>query len=379
MRRPDPLCFAKNNVLWEGKPSLIPFIFCNTKYIFISAVWCVFIGYYLFLLDPTKFSVRGLIISFIVLSPGLSLPFYLGYRYLLYKQIYYTISNKCIQIHIGHKSESLKYSDIGSFTVHTIVFRPSKNIGTISIHKGKGKDSLDRKKLTLIAVENAYDVFKDIKELTTGKVSINSEHIVSKIKNINSQFYDALKVFQKILSKDEEIVWLEKPHLVPFVLQDGLRLLLMIIGPVVVILYLLNELSIIYDVEPEAVSAVMPLMIILSGFLFRALYLITYRCFERTHVDYVCTNKSMIIKRGLILPDFTVLNYKYIHELSIAASITEKLFNSGTIKIYTGKYKKFIGRSFQILYEDLYDELVAIKKPFEAVSSINKFARQFKK
>jgi len=359
----------KNNILWEGKPSLFPFIFYNTKYLFISSVWCLFIGYYLILLDPAKFSMQGLIISLIALSPAISLPFYLGYRYFLCNQILYTIGNKSIQIHKGHQSKSLKYSDIGSFTIHRTIFRSSKNIGTISIFKGREKDSFDRNKLVLIAVENGFEIFKKIKDLTNGKKNLNDEYNDSEIMKNNKS---SLKLFLKMGLNDENILWLEKPHLLPFVFQDGMRLLLMIIVPVAALLYIFNEISIIHNIEPEIIPATIPLIALATGFLFRAMHLISYRYFECTHVIYAWTNKSVIIKRGILLSNVTVLNYKFICEPRIEISATEKVFKAGTIIIFTGKYRDFIGKNLQILYENIFDELVAVRKPFEVVTRMKK-------
>jgi hypothetical protein len=203
--------------------------------------------------------------------------------------------------------------------------------------------------------------------------------------------------FDKILDKNEKILWSSKPDFWPFVLSSfpaiifGLFWLGMII-PFSLVFFsgfgFMGDLpeNANYTVNGEPVSRdefasfTSPMMFFLPLF-FLPFYLIglamisspLWQILAYRKAAYMVTDKRILISKGIIGTDFKLLDYDQIQNIEVNVGITDKFFSTGSISIFTGEVVRTKNS-----YRNQKDWLVGLNNPYEVFKMIKKTSHDIK-
>lgn len=183
--------------------------------------------------------------------------------------------------------------------------------------------------------------------------------------------------FDKILDKNEKILWEGKPEFLPFVFNMNLGVLILgiilVMSGLVVIFYGLFLGEYLYFIAPQFWLG---LVIIFSP--------MVYRIFLLRHTHYAITNKRVIIQTGIIGRDFGFVDFDQITSAIVNIGFIDKTLgkDSGTIIISTagnfslGMYKDNKGYLSNI--SDPYTVFKFFKKVSFDVKTDIKFPNQYR-
>lgn len=156
--------------LWIGKPKFIPFLTTGIPFLIIGIIWFC-IDYFGFIRNIKLDESSYFTIPFFLLH---LFPFWGSilniFRLLLvYNNTYYTYTNKRIMMRsgfLGTDFKAIDYDKISDIEVNVNPIENLYNVGTIQAYSGRVGDKGNRVYDKLIAIENPYEVFKMIKQIS---------------------------------------------------------------------------------------------------------------------------------------------------------------------------------------------------------------------
>jgi membrane protein YdbS with pleckstrin-like domain len=167
-----------------------------------------------------------------------------------------------------------------------------------------------------------------------------------------------LPEFDSIKDDDEEILWIDKPQFIPYVITAlGLGFgVLIFVG----FYYAMTK-----NINNEGGAAgnfsiwfiVLPIVLFLFSFL--------SKIFSYSNTSYAFTNKRIMLRSGFIGTDFKIIDYDKISDIEVSVNFIERACNVGTIKFYSGKTESNDG-----ITTKLYDRWEAISNPYEVFKQL---------
>lgn len=155
--------------LWVGRPKLIPFLTTGLPYLAFGILW--------FCIDYFGF-IRNMNST----NAGFSIPFFLLHLFpfwasllnmlrliLVYKNTYYTYTNRRIMMRSGFWGTDFKAIDYDQISDIEVTVNPIEKmfkVGTVQAYSGRVNSKGDRVYDKFVAVENPYEVFKMIKQIS---------------------------------------------------------------------------------------------------------------------------------------------------------------------------------------------------------------------
>lgn len=165
--------------------------------------------------------------------------------------------------------------------------------------------------------------------------------------------------FEGVTEPGEQVLWTGKPVFWPFVLHAV---------PVVCfgLIWGAMDLGILGTVAKGA-SGQLDLFLLLFGFLhsFPAWGSILYGVYlvlVYGKTVYAYTNRRMMMRSGVIGTSFKSIDYDRIQELDVTQGVIERLFNVGTIRVFSGNTSAKGAR--------IYDRFVSIANPYDVFRAI---------
>jgi membrane protein YdbS with pleckstrin-like domain len=169
----------------------------------------------------------------------------------------------------------------------------------------------------------------------------------------------------KVLNKDEKIVWDGKPRFASFVM-----------GAFILTPFGANYLGFAVLGGLVGILVVLSGLIVFSWQYFFIGILITIGCcaficatYRRT--CYVISNRRLIIQTGLIKKDFKTVSHNQISNIKINVGVWDRIFNSGSIFIYAprGAWVSKYGKNDTAVFPLSFYH---ISKPYEAFKILKK-------
>ncbi len=155
--------------LWIGRPKFIPFLATGIPFLIIGIIWFC-IDYFGFIKNMPSMN-KAFDIPFFILH---LLPFWgsvlnIIRLILVYNNTYYTYTNKRIMMRsgfLGTDFKAIDYDKISDIEVNVNPIENMFNVGTVQAYSGRLNDKGNRICDKFVAIENPYEVFKMIKQIS---------------------------------------------------------------------------------------------------------------------------------------------------------------------------------------------------------------------
>jgi hypothetical protein len=155
-------------IYWTGKPAFIPFILTGIPFLIFGLLWGVFD---LFFIVNMTGEMLWFAIPFFLIH---AFPFYgsilnMVRLWLVHGNTYYAITNKRLMLRSGFWGTDFKAIDYDKIADLEVNVNPIENmfgVGTIRAFSGNTTSKGSRIFDNFIAVQNPYEVFKKIKEVS---------------------------------------------------------------------------------------------------------------------------------------------------------------------------------------------------------------------
>ena len=175
-----------------------------------------------------------------------------------------------------------------------------------------------------------------------------------------------LPEFESVKDDDEEIIWSDKPKLIPYVIT-GLGLG---IGAIIFVAFYYAITMNVKNVDGTIGNfnwffAALPLVLFLWEFFNK---LLSYN-----NTRYAYTNKRIMVRTGFIGTDFKSIDYDKISDFEVTVNFVERAFNVGTIKFFSGRTETNDGTTTK-----LYDKWEAIANPYEVFKRVKQISVDIK-
>ncbi len=162
-------------IYWTGKPLLIPFLATGVPFLVIGMIWGVIT--FSFFSDGfmfNEFMFNGFMTMFMILY---LFPFYgsilnMLRLILVYQNTYYAYTNKRLMLRTGFFGTDFKtidYDKIQNIEVNVNPLERLLHVGTIKMYTGevgRSKNGTYSIYTNFIGIENPYEVFKQIKQVS---------------------------------------------------------------------------------------------------------------------------------------------------------------------------------------------------------------------
>lgn len=190
-----------------------------------------------------------------------------------------------------------------------------------------------------------------------------------------------MREIDKVLNKDEKIIWEGKPSFWPYIfLGFGRKILpfFIMLIPLAGLFFSFRTLSNLNS-NVEFFPILFPFLLILVVFL-APLFNFIYKILVYRHIVYFITDKRVVIQGGLIGRDFDIIDFDKINNSEVKVDLNDKIFGggkTGTIFISLGDMISFTARGVVGLYvltsiQDPYTVFNLLKKvSFDVKTDIN--------
>src|SRR5690554_582770 len=178
-----------------------------------------------------------------------------------------------------------------------------------------------------------------------------------------SRFENIPPEFEAVRDNNETIYWVDQPTFVPF-MSTGIPFL--IIGIIWFLISYPLMSNILFDASFSFVAFPLGLFYVLHQFPFYGSILNMIRLllvYKNTYYAY--SNKRLMVRTGFFGTDFKIIDYDKIQNLEINVNPLEKLFNVGTIRVFSGEVVVRNNRS-----QSVYTSFRAIKDPYQVFKEL---------
>ena len=156
------------------------------------------------------------------------------------------------------------------------------------------------------------------------------------------------------VAQNEKVLWKGHPKFWPFIIGHFIGVFIAaFIGIFFLILRGLSGSFSIFSLVGGAVGSAL-----ISAIVSRFVWSVTY---------YAITDKRVIFQRGIIGRDFTFVDFDKIQNATVNVGLIDKIFNTGTIQIYSGKMGTGRNGSYPI-----YDIIASIPNPYDTFKFFQK-------
>jgi membrane protein YdbS with pleckstrin-like domain len=170
-----------------------------------------------------------------------------------------------------------------------------------------------------------------------------------------------LPEFDSVKDDDEEILWIDKPIFIPYILTGiGTGLFTIAFG----IVWLLISIG---SKSDNGTSGTPFSWFWLFGLipLFQGVYVFLNRLLSFSNTAYAYSNKRIMVRTGFIGTDFKTIDYDKISDIEVTVNVIERFYNVGTIRFFSGRTKTDEGNTTK-----LYDHWTAIPNPYEVFKMV---------
>jgi len=131
-----------------------------------------------------------------------------------------------------------------------------------------------------------------------------------------------------ILDRGEEMLWIGRPVLMPFLLQDIRVIIAGLTNPVIILLLFGGPALLTHRVSPS------PWPIFLFAFLatVMAAAQIVYFALIYRNTFYAITDRRIIISGGVYAPEFRAIDYDGVAETNVTVRMIESWYHAGSIR-----------------------------------------------
>ncbi len=164
---------------------------------------------------------------------------------------------------------------------------------------------------------------------------------------------------KKVIEPSERIEWQGNPQANSYFVSKSITLLFLA-GFAAVMLVLTKNQNPNLQLWICGVSALLIFLIVSMVLGYRATF-------------YGVTNKRLIFQHGIIGRDFKSIDYDQIKSVSVNVGIIDKLFNTGSIMVFTGEVETFSsgsGRNRGSGVRSKFDNIENIANPYEILKKI---------
>ncbi|HTN43628.1 MAG TPA: PH domain-containing protein [Nitrospiria bacterium] len=170
--------------------------------------------------------------------------------------------------------------------------------------------------------------------------------------------------FDAVKDKDEQIYWVGKPALIPFV-ATGIPIL--IVG---MLWGAFDYFGIIRNMPGHMPGFAIPFFALhLFPFYGSVLYM-AHLFLVRGNTFYAYTNKRLMMRSGVWGTDFNAIDYDKVSDIEVNVNPIENLFGVGTVRAFSGRVNDKGGR--------IYDSFIAISNPYEVFKKIKEVSVNIK-
>lgn len=176
--------------------------------------------------------------------------------------------------------------------------------------------------------------------------------------------------FSAILDKDEQVMWAETPVFLPYLLSGiwvGLIQIAMGIGWV-----LFNEKLVGKGDNDQAQNLFWifgAIMVAAGG------WIILRKLLSYGNTYYAYTNRRVIIRSGIVGANFKTIDYDKISDVEVSINLFERLFNTGTIRFFSGRTTH---DSDSNTTSKVYDTWEAIRDPYSIFKKVKEVSVDIK-
>jgi len=156
-------------IMWAGKPALIPFVATGIPFLIIGLIWgCI--DYFIFIRNMTREMAAFAIPFFAIhLFPFYGSIFFMFYLFFVHGNTFYAFTNRRMMMRSGIWGTDFKAIDYDKISDMEVNVNPIENmygVGTVKAFSGRVTEKGGRIYDRFIAIANPYDVFKRIKEVS---------------------------------------------------------------------------------------------------------------------------------------------------------------------------------------------------------------------
>jgi len=165
--------------------------------------------------------------------------------------------------------------------------------------------------------------------------------------------------FQSVTEPGEKILWQGKPVFWPFVLH-GVPILAFGLLWGAMDLGLFGAAG--HSARPTDVHFLTAFMILHSVPAWGGVLYCLYLVLSHSNTLYAYTNRRMLMRGGVFGSSFKSIDYDRIQELDVIVGFTDRLFNVGTVRAYSGNTTS--------KGSPIYDRFVSIENPYDVYRAI---------
>lgn len=157
-----------------------------------------------------------------------------------------------------------------------------------------------------------------------------------------------------VLEKSEKVMWEGKPKYSAYMFSS----LIFVIIILAILLWFLRSFT----------------FVLIAVFLLTLFIILTHLSYKVKH--YAITNKRIVIQSGIIGRDFKFVDYDKMQNVSVDVGLIDKIFSTGTIKVFSGEIgstyvaSSSSNRSDRGTYAPtpVYDSFTYILTPYDVVA-----------
>lgn len=168
---------------------------------------------------------------------------------------------------------------------------------------------------------------------------------------------DITKKFSDVLERDEQLLWTGRPKFLPFVIP-GILVGLFEIGVGISVVMLMNRPD-----NDRSFAWVFGLVFIGIG-----AWAMLGKLLSFGNTFYACTNRRVLIRSGVAETIITVIDHMEIINMQVKVGIFEKVFNTGSIRFFTGRTQTDPDNTNST--KKVYDDWEAIPEPYAVFKKV---------
>jgi Bacterial PH domain len=177
-----------------------------------------------------------------------------------------------------------------------------------------------------------------------------------------------LPEFESIKDDNEEILWIDKPKFIPF-LMTGMGSLLFVL-PFGIIWILTSRNAKGENGEPTPsyfwLFGLIPIVLGVWSFLQKIL--------SYGNTSYAYSNRRVMMRTGFFGTDFKTIDYDKISDSEVTVNFIERMYNVGTIRFHAGRTESDSDGNIS----KMYDTWEAIQNPYEVYKKIKQITVDIK-
>lgn len=171
--------------------------------------------------------------------------------------------------------------------------------------------------------------------------------------------------FSDVLEKEEQLLWTGRPKFLPFVIP-GILIGLFEIGVGISVVMLMNKPE-----NDRSFTWVFGLVFVGLG-----VWAMLRKLLSFGNTFYACSNRRVMIRSGIVETIITVIDHHEVINMQVKVGIAEKMFNTGSIRFFTGKTQTDPDNTNDT--KKVYDSWEAIPDPYGVFKKVKQLITEIK-